>query len=360
MTGKSVGQRIFAMIGISIAILSISCAGREKGKMEDVPAVTVAQVEKSGCEYSIEYPGLVFASEEVSLSFKVSGTIEKILVKEGDRVRKGQIMARLDTIDYRNQLNATTAEYEAIMAEAGRVVELFNDDATTRSNYDKAVSGMKQIESKLKYHRNQLEYCYLRAPMDGVVSGCRRSEHENISAGMPVVQVLGTGSPEVEIHISDKIYINRNNIREYKCHLGLYPDKEFTLTPVSYSPSANSNQLYTVRLKFVDPGKHQLLQGMNATVSAIIGSDKEMTSVPTRSIIRDERGEHIMVVGDDNKAREVSVDVLEIYKNGSSRIDCPSLPEGCMVITSGSRRIKDGCEVRPIGPSAETNVGGLL
>ena len=98
------------------------------------------------------------------------------------------------------------------MAESLRVVDLYEGDATTRSNYDKAVAEMRQIESKLKIHRNQLEYCYLRAPMDGTVSHGRFSAHENVSAGMRVVQMLGSGAPEVEIHISDAIYIHRDNI----------------------------------------------------------------------------------------------------------------------------------------------------
>ena len=354
-------RRSSTLAAVAIAaVLTTGCHRSAPAASERPPIVTVAAISQTGGDYDIEYPGLVKAAHELDLSFKVAGTIDRVFVKEGDRVRKGQLLARLDTVDYRNQLDATTAEYEAVMAEAGRVVDLYNDDATTRSNYDKAVSGMRQIQSKLTYHRNQLDYCYLRAPMDGVVSACHYSAHENVSAGMQIVQMLGSGSPEVEIHVSDKIYVNRDRIARFSCRLGPYGDQEFLLTPISYAPSANANQLYTVRLKVENPKGLQILPGMNASVTARVRGGQHTMSVPTRSLSHDSDGEHIWLVRADSTVASMPVRVLDVRKDGTCRIEADSVGDGCRVAISALSHIKEGMKVRPLAAASETNIGGLL
>lgn len=343
-----------------VLFLSGACREKPQTAASLPPSVTVAAVDVMDGAYDLEYPGLVKAAREVGLSFKVAGTLSRVYVKEGDHVRRGTLLAMLDTADYRNQLNATTAEYEAVMAEAGRVVDLYEGDATTRSNYDKAVAGMRQIESKLKFHTNQLEYCYLRAPMDGTVSHCRFSEHENVSAGMQVVQMLGSGAPEVEIHISDVIYIHREQISHFTARFSLYPDQEFELIPLSWSPSANANQLYTVRLKIENPSGRQILQGMNVSVTAHINTGTPSVSVPSRSIFHEGDQDQVFTVGEDGSVSAKLVKVLEINSDGTARIDSDQLSGKDLVITSGISRIKEGDKVRPLSSPEASNIGGLL
>ena len=92
----------------------------------------------SAAEQSIlQYPGKVKAAEDASLSFRVSGTIRRIYVKEGARVRKGQLLADLDPTDYQIQLDATEAEYLQVKSEAERVMALYKDGGTTPAANDK-------------------------------------------------------------------------------------------------------------------------------------------------------------------------------------------------------------------------------
>ena len=101
----------------------------------------------SAAEQSIlQYPGKVKAAEDANLSFRVSGTIRKIYVKDGTRVRKGQLLADLDPTDYQIQLDATEAEYLQVKSEAERVMALYKDGGTTPAANDKAEYGLKQSQ----------------------------------------------------------------------------------------------------------------------------------------------------------------------------------------------------------------------
>ena len=148
-------KRIYLILtGISLILLS-SCAqrAREAKGHQTVKIDTVVSADK---QTFLQFPGKVKAAQDISLAFRVSGTISKIHVKDGARVQEGQLLAELDPTDYQVQLDATEAEYQQIKAEAERVMALYKDNGTTPNANDKAVYGLKQITAKYKHHKDQL------------------------------------------------------------------------------------------------------------------------------------------------------------------------------------------------------------
>ena len=178
-------KRIYLILtGISLILLS-SCAQRaqEAKGHQTVKIDTVVSADK---QTFLQFPGKVKAAQDISLAFRVSGTISKIHVKDGARVQEGQLLAELDPTDYQVQLDATEAEYQQIKAEAERVMALYKDNGTTPNANDKAVYGLKQITAKYKHHKDQLAYTRLYAPFNGYVQKRLFEAHETIGAGMPV------------------------------------------------------------------------------------------------------------------------------------------------------------------------------
>ena len=162
-----------------VLLMMISCH-EEKVVKKTPQYVKTTIAESTGEESMISYPGKTKAADVVSPSFKVSGTLSKIYVKEGDHVRKGQLIAELDAHDYEVQLRATEAEYAQIKADAERVISMYNEGTATASNYDKARYGLKQIEEKLAHHRDEVKYCKLYSPIDGYVQGKNHDVGENV------------------------------------------------------------------------------------------------------------------------------------------------------------------------------------
>ena len=112
-------KRIYWIL-TSISLYSLlSCSNGAKDTRE-YQTVKTDTVVSSGGQTSLQYPGKVKAAQDISLAFRVSGTIQKIYVKDGARVQAGQLLAELDPTDYQVQLDATEAEYKQIKAEAER------------------------------------------------------------------------------------------------------------------------------------------------------------------------------------------------------------------------------------------------
>lgn len=353
--------RFILIVGTMFLLLS-AC---KNGNNQTTKPKTVKTEEVIFSDETLEmqYPGRVKSSQDASLSFKVSGTLQRILVKDGQRVKKGQLIAELDPIDYQVQFDATEAEYKQIKAEAERVIALYNDGGTTPNNYDKAVYGLKQITAKYQHHKDQLSYTKMYAPYDGVIEKHYIEEHEIVGAGMPVLNLVGAATPEVEISLPAQDFVKRDMFRNYTCTFDVYPGIVYKLEPKSISPKANANQLYTMTFKLVAEGNPVPSVGMNTmvTIASTKGGDVETYVVPSTAVF-DADGVSRVFVYDANsstvKAVEVNVTFLKI--DGNSEVTSSSLKRGDLVVSSGVHHINDGESVRLITTTSKTNVGGLL
>lgn len=114
-------KQIYLILASMVWAMLASCNHRVKeensGRMVKIDTVFTADRQNS-----LQLPGKVKAAQDVSLAFRVSGTIQKVYVDDGAPVRKGQLLAELDPADYRVQLEATEAEYRQVKAEAERVM----------------------------------------------------------------------------------------------------------------------------------------------------------------------------------------------------------------------------------------------
>lgn len=348
---------------VGTMFLLLSACKNDNNQTTKPKTVKTEEVIFSDETLEMQYPGRVKSSQDASLSFKVSGTLQRILVKDGQRVKKGQLIAELDPIDYQVQFDATEAEYKQIKAEAERVIALYKDGGTTPNNYDKAVYGLKQITAKYQHHKDQLSYTKMYAPYDGVIEKHYIEEHEIVGAGMPVLNLVGAATPEVEISLPAQDFVKRDMFRNYTCTFDVYPGIVYKLEPKSISPKANANQLYTMTFKLVAEGNPIPSVGMNTmvTIASTKGGDVETYIVPSTAVF-DADGVSRVFVYDANsstvKAVEVNVTFLKI--DGNSEVTSSSLKRGDLVVSSGVHHINDGESVRLITTTSKTNVGGLL
>ena len=131
----------------------------------------------------INRPGIVREAHTISLGFKTAGQIERICVKEGDYVRRGQLLAELDNADYRLGVEALQIQYDQLEDEVGRTKQLFDRKSISANDYEKAVAGLRQLGVQLQVNKNKLDYTKLYAPTDGYVQSVNFSPAEMVDAG---------------------------------------------------------------------------------------------------------------------------------------------------------------------------------
>lgn len=348
------------------AILAASSCKNNSDSMSMPPQpVKTCLPTASSVGSSLVFPGKVISDDKAYTAFKVAGRIASINVKEGDIVKAGQTIGRLDDTDYRVALEAAEAEYNSINSEAQRVIAIYNENATTKAAYDKAVYGLQQISAKLEHARNQLSDTRLTAPSAGVVKTILRHAGEVVGAGTPVLEIVDNSAPLVEIKIPASAYADLNRYTSYTCTFDAYPGKVFNLRLFAGQSVANANQLYTVKLAFDDTDNALPAVGMSATVTlrtddASAGNKADKWIVPSTALAGTGPQTHIYIVGPDSTLRRTDVEVVKMTRDGNAEISC-SLPlDGTTIVAAGAGMLHDNDRVRPIAPASDTNVGNQL
>ncbi len=313
-----------------------------------------------GAHDTATFPGKVVAASDVNLSFRVAGIIDKITVKEGTLVRKGEVIAIMDKRDYELQLAATEAEYQGIKAEAERVIALYKQESVSENDYDKAVNGLKRITVKRDAHRHAVEDTELRAPFDGIVRGINFDQGEAVAAGTPIVSFISATAPEVVINIPATNYIKRNKLTAAVATIELYPETTFPLRLASTSPQGNLNQLFTTRFVVESAEGIAPTPGMTAMVTlSYQAPSTPYLAIPFGAVVEREGNTYVWLVNSQGTVNLRPVAIHQIKSNGTAIVK-EGLKEGETIVAAGVNSLKEGMQVEPLAPVSKSNVGGVL
>lgn len=355
-----INDRLTAFV-LMLALLA-SCA--ETKQEEATPRSVETMVVSAGSDIiRSTLPAKVRAEQEAQLSFRVAGQISQIFAEPGKPVRRGELLAQLDTRDYSAQLSATEAEYRSVKAQAERIIELHKTGSVSTNDYDKAVGALGQITEKLNAHRNTLSYTRLIAPYDGYVQESLRKRGETVGAGMTVMTLFSGSTPVVELDLSASDYLERAQFDRFSCTSDAFPGEVFPLELVSIDPIANLNQLHTMRLRFASDMERYPSVGMSVTVSIErkAGDDRAeqgaAVNLPLGAVYEREGKSYVWVV-EEGKVRAQAIRIEQVLHSG--HVVARGLQAGQEVAVGGASSLSEGEQVSPLPKVSETNVGKLL
>ncbi len=349
---------VYLCVMLALALLN-GC----NGSNATVDKMVIVQVDTVKGDHSanvLEFPARVKAAQEVNLAFKVSGTLQKLYFKEGMSIKEGALIAKMDPKDYQIQLKAVEAQYNSIKAEADRVIALYADSVSTQSDYDKARYGLEQITAKYENAKDQLDYTNIYAPFDCYLDRAIFDPPTVVAAGMPVVTVVSSNKPEIEINIPASTYIRRDEIESFAASFDVIQAYGMPLKLISINNSANSNQLYSVRLAIPDRVEKSPSVGMNGVVNVVFKRESDVKmSIPASALFKKGDDSCVWVYDKSGKVglRRVEIEALNV--DGSAVITS-GLAKGEIVVTAGVHKLSDGQLVKPMERASKTNVGGLL
>lgn len=339
--------------------LGVSACTKEKAEVKDViRPVKVVEIAKAGDTRKLDYSGSVKARTEMNLGFRVAGKITERLVDIGDKVKPGDVLARIDATDY--QLAVRTAEANLAAAEKGvetadlankRSQQLFGNNVAPKSQleqaaltYNQAVSTRDAAVSSLDQAKNQVSYAELQATRPGIVTAISADTGSVVSAGAPVATVAVDGEKEVLIAVPE------NNIAEFKpgkdVKATFWSDAELSLDgkvrEVSGSADAQS-RTFSVRVSL--PNDPSVLLGMTATVEADVSSAATYVSIPL-SALAQQQGKQIVWVVDRGAATVHARDIKVADFTGDGVHVTEGLESGDLVVAAGTQFMTENLKVK--------------
>ena len=342
------------VLTLAAAGLLTACGGSDK-KTEEVKVRSVMTVTPLSRQESAvkNFSGVVKENSTVSLSFRTPGQIARVLVKEGSRVRRGQLVATLDTKDYQLQVDAAQTQYNQLKNEVERLSKLHEANSIAGNDFEKATSGLEQVRIKLQNAKNQLSYTQLTAPVDGTIQKVNFEPSEMVSAGLPVMDLIDTRSMEVEVNIPADVYRQLANTTEAYC---MAAGQRYSLHKKSVLAKADANQLFTV--KYAIDG--QLSAGVNVDVYIEIGGSQTVSglSIPAHAIFEDGGKTYVWVVEQGDVVKRHAITTSRVDSEGMAVVES-GISASDRVVKAGVKALHDGDKVK-IVTQQNSNVGDLL
>lgn len=308
------------------------------------------------------FSGIVKEANEINLGFKTAGQIETIYVKQGDYIKKGQLVAKLDTKDYKLDTDVRQVQYDQAKKEVGRLQKLYHTNSLSGNDYEKAEAQLKALEAQLQLSKNTLEYTILESPVNGYVQSVNFEKAEMVDAGTSVINLINVEHMEVECEIPASMYIKRNLFSSSYCFSSLLPNEKYSLQLMSIVPKADGNQLYKVKYMLNTEAMKKLTAGMNVEIDIYISDTTQngnRFTLPLKSIFNETNKSYVWVLQSDSTVSKCNVTINGIDGNGDAIVEAP-LKETDNIVKAGTTYLNENEKVCGIGEPDKTNVGGLL
>lgn len=364
--------------GLLMALLLWGCGSKDSHSSKTssnpsaVPSeerkVEVTEVLPRPISYTVSAVGSLKALEDVTVSPKKAGIINQILVREGDRVKKGQILIQLDDVDARLQVEraeagvkqaaATVETYRSIVP---RYLKLYESQVIPQQTLDELVMRVKVDEAKLDLAKADLNLARqnlldhrIVSPIEGVVNLKIASlgEHVNVAPKDEILKIVQMDPLELEFSVPEnwagKVHLGN----KVQFTLKAFSEEKFTATLRFISPTADP-ATRNVKAKAVVPNPHYRLKpGFFAEVTVQTGTNPKALAIPESALLSQE-GKFFAFVVQNGAAHRKEVETGHRFEG---RVEIlKGIQEGERVVTVGHEQLSEGTRVKTSTKSQAPN-----
>ncbi|WP_108424551.1 efflux RND transporter periplasmic adaptor subunit [Flagellimonas amoyensis] len=307
------------LVSLALATLLLSCGnnnGASQGNHE--VAVNLYSVEHKEMVQPVYASGLLFSETEAVLSFKIGGIIQEIFVEEGDAVKKGQLLARLDLTEINAQVVQAKNGVEKSERDLARVRSLYADSVATLENLQDLTTSLNVAKEGLRIAAFNQRFAEIRAVSNGRIVRKMKNKGELVSPGMPVFYMNDTGDDQwkLQVGIADKDWVRLKEGDRATLTFDAYPETGFEGTVLRMAEGADpTNGSYQVEIQ-VDPNGKKFAAGLFAEAKIIPSDPISYQVIPVEALV-DGSGEKgfVFTMDGEDKVKKIPIEVAFMLDN---------------------------------------------
>lgn len=354
------------LYSITLLISFISCKKKVENTKEVLRPVKYEIVGNSDWQTVRTFSGTVKASEEIELSFRTSGIVTVLNAKAGKKVKKGDLIARLDnvqaTLSYeqaKSSLNAAESNLKTSKSNLKRVKSLFEKGSNSLSDYEKAkntyqgdLDRFESAQKKKSIQLTQIGYGIIKAPKNGTIASTDVSLNETVGSGKTIA-VLNAGEKlNVEVglpeNIINKVALEMETSLTFSAIEGEnYRGRVIEIAPILDSSSST----YIVKIEILNPIK-MMKPGMAASITFDFKTDSESIetslTVPVSALGEDDKGKYVFTIissdGRTGKVEKKYIQTGELTNTGFKVVS--GLKAGDKIATAGLQNLLNGQKIK--------------
>lgn len=327
----------------TVLVLLSSCSEKKGETKEQKPhKVEVTKIVPKTATETLDYSGTIEADNTVSLGFSVAGRVAQIHVQEGQKVRKGQLLAAIDDTSYKNAYDIANAGFELANDNYKRLNELYSKGSLPERDYIAVKVNLAQAKANKNMAGKNLEDTKLYAPFSGMITAKLTEIGATAAPGVPAFTIMKTDKVYATASISESEISKLKIGSEALVEIGSM-NKTFKGEVAIVNPSADAvTRTFNVKVR-LDNSENQLLPGMISNITINTDHTHEVVSIPVQAVVRDVNDITYAFVVENNKAIKKRVDIGGF--KGDQVVITKGLSPGDLLISKGYTTVKDGQEV---------------
>ncbi|MFT9486061.1 efflux RND transporter periplasmic adaptor subunit [Tepidibacillus infernus] len=389
---------------LAIMLVSIGCSSQqeEQSKENQPVPVMVQQVERKTVEHTERYVGTIKANQDVLVLPKVSGKVQEVYVKQGDTVKEGQVLIKLDDRDLQDRLHQAEAAYQQalngltqakegkgsnlVQAESRlkqaedafqqakknleRIKTLYETQAVSKSQLEQAEATYLQAETNLKVAQDAAEKANsnvgiassesavqqakvgveqaqhaiadskITAPIAGQVVAINTEKGEMAGPQSPVAQIVNANQVTVQLNVSETSLQSFKLGQQVKVYVSAL-NQDFAGEVTFIAPSANAQTLTFAIEVVIKNEQQQIKPGMLAEVT-LIKDTKQQIIVPTQAILGNGNQTYVYII-QNGKAVKRPVKVIEMATEETTIAE--GVSEKDTVVIKGQYALTEGTPI---------------
>ncbi|MEM6337331.1 MAG: efflux RND transporter periplasmic adaptor subunit, partial [Bacteroidota bacterium] len=229
------------LVALSVLFLVAGCSTDEPDTQEETPLtqVEVIAVGEEPAVVPVQTSGQLASETEARLSFKIPGIVQRVLIDEGQQVRRGQLLAQLDPVEIQAQVRQAKSGLDKATRDAERARNLYEDKVATLAQVQDAETAQEVAQAAFDAATFNARHARIYAPTSGRVLQRFAEEGELVNAGTPVLTFGETGGAwAVRAGLSDRDVVRLQVGDSARVHFDAYPGGPFSarVTEIAGAP----------------------------------------------------------------------------------------------------------------------------
>ncbi len=345
---------LFVLIGVIIGLSGTIKAEKQRITYEKIGAISTERapvnvvlldVAPTTIYDRINLPGVIEPWEKLSVLAKIHGTVVKVEVNEGETVTKGQVIARIDTDDFRIAVDSARATYELATAQHKRLASLFDEGIVPEAEIEKLEAQVKTSKASLENAELMFSRCTITAPISGVIRRLDATEGLLLNVSDPVAEILQVDKVKAVVGIPESDVALVRDIKDVTLTIQALDNKEIVGRHhfLASSPE-NDARLYRLELA-IDNEDNLIMPGMFFRAQLVKRVITDAVAVPLFTVIKRE-DQQFVFVEEDGVAKKLPVE-LGIMEDWRVQIT-KGLSPGSRVVVEGHRDIDHGNKLKTV------------
>ncbi len=325
--------------------------------LELIPA-EVHTIKPRGLVDVVRFTGTTQPIDQTIVKGRVAGRLAEVLVREGDRVTEGQVLARFETTELQAKMNERLSALEAARADARWTARDRSDKETlanrnivsqsaadqARSTAENRASMVAVAEAQLDVARKNLADAEVRAPFDGVVGERIANQGESLPIDGKILALLDTSHVEIAAQMPAADVIRMKVGQTAQVNLEGFGDRVFSgkITRISPTTQPGSRSI-PVYVEIVD--RHEALRGgLFGTGTVTVAEKGHALAVPSSAMRKDDQGEYVLIVENGTLVRK-PVGAVRTWSRGEL-VEVKGLESGMTVVSAPLPGLHAGQKVK--------------